>query len=589
MPRRRPPGALSPTRSDRVAPVTWWRCGPTPRGRRPCSAGRRHGPSPRCAPTTGAGRRPIPTATRRAERSSGLAAAATAQLGDRFTGLTVGRPVEALGQRVVPGGGLGEDGAPHAHVLADGSLGVLEDLTRQLLRGVDVPAVVDEARDEAGVPGLRRREPATGHGHLAGERGVPEPRDDRGGRQPQLDLRHLERGVPRRDQVVAVQRRTQRVAEAVAVHRGDHRLPVHALGKRLALGRPPTRRALVHGALEAVVHVAAARERRALPEQDADLRIVIGVEAPQRLDQRGEVLVAQRVVLLRSVEGQVGDVVSDLVPDGHASPDALLPSIRLRLARNAGSSNDAVSSASADVRTASTASFTVWFSSRFVSRTACGGRPAIRSASSSAASTELPFGTTRFAMPMRTASSAGRRSPKRMYSLARRRPVSSGHIRPPPSAATRPSITWGSEKYACSSISTMSLIEARLHPSPTAGPLTAAMIGTDSAVIPRTIAAASSMIAVRRATSSVIRSNRLRSPPPQNARPAPVMTTARIPSSSASSCQTRDRAPCSGSFAALSASGRLSTRSRTAPRSSTTSSSCVASFTVMVLLALGWG
>ena len=92
--------------------------------------------------------------------------------------------------------------------------------------------------------------------------------------------------------------------------------------------------------------------------------------------------------------------------------------------------------------------------------------------------------------------------------MARRRPVSSGHITAPPSAATSPRATCGSEKYACSSTSTMSLMAARLQPRPTAGPFTAATIGTLMAVIPRTIAAASSMMRVRNAVSAVIRSRR---------------------------------------------------------------------------------
>ena len=43
---------------------------------------------------------------------------------------------------------------------------------------------------------------------------------------------------------------------------------------------------------------------------------------------------------------------------------------------------------------------------------------------------------------------------------------------------------------------------ARLQPRPTAGPFTAATIGTLMAVIPRTIAAASSMMRARNAVSA---------------------------------------------------------------------------------------
>ena len=83
----------------------------------------------------------------------------------------------------------------------------------------------------------------------------------------------------------------------------------------------------------------------------------------------------------------------------------------------------------------------------------------------------VPVGTTRLATPRRTASSADTRSPRRMYSFARSRLVSSGHVMAPPSPATNPSATCGSEKYACSSISTRSLRPARLQPRPDRRPV----------------------------------------------------------------------------------------------------------------------
>ena len=70
------------------------------------------------------------------------------------------------------------------------------------------------------------------------------------------------------------------------------------------------------------------------------------------------------------------------------------------------------------------------------------------------------------------------RSPVSAYSLASCRLVSSGHVTGPPSAATSPTITCGSARCALSAMNTMSDSATRLQPSPTAGPLTAATIGT---------------------------------------------------------------------------------------------------------------
>ena len=138
------------------------------------------------------------------------------------------------------------------------------------------------------------------------------------GRESELDLGDLEHRVGRGDEVVAVQRGAQRVAEAVAVHRGDHGLPARALGERGVLGGALAGRSLVHRPLQTVVHVATARERLALPEQDGDVGVVVTVETVQRVDEAGDVLVAQRVVLLGAVERDVRDAVADFVEHGHA-------------------------------------------------------------------------------------------------------------------------------------------------------------------------------------------------------------------------------------------------------------------------------
>ena len=57
----------------------------------------------------------------------------------------------------------------------------------------------------------------------------------------------------------------------------------------------------------------------------------------------------------------------------------------------------------------------------------------------------------------------------------------------PPSAATSPIMTCGSARWALSAMYTMSDRATRLQPSPTAGPLTAATIGTRHFTMPVTI------------------------------------------------------------------------------------------------------
>ena len=88
---------------------------------------------------------------------------------------------------------------------------------------------------------------------------------------------------------------------------------------------------------------------------------------------------------------------------------------------------------------------------------------------------------------MAAARAAGMRSPVRAYSLASCRLVSSGHTTGPPSAATSPTSTCGSARCALSAMKTMSDSATRLQPSPTAGPFTAATIGTRQRTIPVTI------------------------------------------------------------------------------------------------------
>ncbi len=69
------------------------------------------------------------------------------------------------------------------------------------------------------------------------------------------------------------------------------------------------------------------------------------------------------------------------------------------------------------------------------------------------------------------------RSPVNAYSFASSRLVCSGQVSGPPSAATSPTVTCGSERYADSAMYTTSESAITLQPSPTAGPFTAATTG----------------------------------------------------------------------------------------------------------------
>ena len=82
------------------------------------------------------------------------------------------------------------------------------------------------------------------------------------------------------------------------------------------------------------------------------------------------------------------------------------------------------------------------------------------------------------ASPIWWARSAVIRSPVNANSLASSMLVCSGHVIGPPSAATRPTTTCGSARWAFAAMYTTSESATRLHPRPTAGPLTAATTGT---------------------------------------------------------------------------------------------------------------
>src|SRR5580692_1364013 len=119
----------------------------------------------------------------------------------------------------------------------------------------------------------------------------------------------------------------------------------------------------------------------------------------------------------------------------------------------------------------------------------------------------------------------------------------------------------------------MSLSATRLQPSPTAGPLTAATIGTRQRAMPRTRSRPCAMVFARSSASRLSSARYSKSPPAENARPLPVSTAARASRSSLSRGQSRASPVCSGSLTALSASGRLSVMIRSGPSATTPISS----------------
>ncbi len=106
-------------------------------------------------------------------------------------------------------------------------------------------------------------------------------------------------------------------------------------------------------------------------------------------------------------------------------------------------------------------------------------------------------------------------------------------------------------------MSTMSHSTAMLQPSPTAGPLTAAITGSGNRSISSMISAPSRRLSSRATGSSRNEVIQSRSPPAEKARPAPVRITTRASRSAASWRHTSARARCSGSLTALSSSGRF--------------------------------
>src|SRR5581483_11252967 len=139
--------------------------------------------------------------------------------------------------------------------------------------------------------------------------------------------------------------------------------------------------------------------------------------------------------------------------NGRPGPEPTNPPRRLHrfknfatFVRNSSVSKDSVSDAIAKSMVARTERSTCRFSTRLVASTAWRGRAAIFWAVASACGRTSSSGTMWLARPIWAARSALMRSPVNAYSLASSRLVWRGHVSGPPSAATRPTTTWGSER-----------------------------------------------------------------------------------------------------------------------------------------------
>jgi hypothetical protein len=103
----------------------------------------------------------------------------------------------------------------------------------------------------------------------------------------------------------------------------------------------------------------------------------------------------------------------------------------------------------------------------------------------------------------------------------------------------------------------MSASSATANPAPTATPLMAEMIGLSQLIMLWTMSRASLIVCATTSRLPMDFSTTSKSPPAENARPAPVITATRTSSSSARSSHTRLSSLCKRKLVELSDSGRL--------------------------------
>src|ERR1700730_3185911 len=211
--------------------------------------------------------------------------------------------------------------APHAHGGAHAERRILDHLVRQPARHLEILALGRHAIDQVGLIGLLGAEEAAGecgfHREGAATAIVHErpvfPRAQAARGFGDLELRALFG-----DDQVALQHDADGEAQHVAVRGGDHRLPVDRLGQQVGGMRAPALRPaelqeLLATTQLALLDVGAARESAARAMQDGDVRLVLGVEAVQRIAQCAHEFVAEGVELLRPVERQRDDLAVPLI------------------------------------------------------------------------------------------------------------------------------------------------------------------------------------------------------------------------------------------------------------------------------------
>jgi hypothetical protein len=149
--------------------------------------------------------------------------------------------------------------------------------------------------------------------------------------------------------------------------------------------------------------------------------------------------------------------------------------------------------------------------------------------------------------------------------------VRNGQVTALPSPATRPTVTCGSARNVSSAMKTTSQSVANVQPSPTAGPFTAATIGTRTPSMASTSRLAWRIALPRACWSSAKRGKSAVLPPALNARPPPVSTTARASGSSSMRARSAGNSACNSSSKEFIASGRLSVTRTTGPDCSASS------------------
>jgi hypothetical protein len=164
-------------------------------------------------------------------------------------------------------------------------------------------------------------------------------------------------------------------------------------------------------------------------------------------------------------------------------------------------------------------------------------------------------------IPHSNAVAAGTLSAVIAIRAVRARPINPGSSADVPPSGINPTRLKANSKNADDAATTRSHASASGQPKPAAAPCTPATTGFGNSVIARTTRLAAS------AAPAV--SPPVRSPPEQNARPAPVSSTARTVASAAASPSRADNSSSMGVSTALSFSGRSSLIRNSVPSCST--------------------